>query len=57
MLKTSVKGESVGVLTAKMTNQQRGNKTATQYTKKIEELAKDIQGAYISDGVPNNIAK
>ena len=47
----------VDVLTAKMTNQQRGNKTATQYTKKIEELAKDIQGAYISDGVPNNIAK
>ena len=48
---------SFDVLTAKMINLQRRNKTATQYTKEIEELAKGIHSAYISDGVPSKIAK
>ena len=33
-------------------NIQQKNKTATQYTTEVEKLTKDIQGAYISDGVP-----
>lgn len=55
-LKNSIKGESVDNLTAKLMNIQQKNKTANSYSKEVEELAKAIQGAYISDGVPSNIA-
>ena len=55
-LKNSIKGESVGNLTAKLNNIQQKSKTANQYTQEVEKLAKAIQLAYIADGVPNNIA-
>lgn len=55
-LKNSVKGESVEVLIAKLMNLRQKNKTANDYTKEIEDLTKALEGAYISDGLANNLA-
>ena len=55
-LKKSIKGESVGNLAAKLMNIQQKSKTANQYTQEVEKLAKAIQLAYISDGVPHEVA-
>lgn len=55
-LKNSVKGESVEVITAKLLNLKQKNKTANQYTKEVDELTKALEGAYISDGLTNNLA-
>lgn len=55
-LKTSVKGESVEVLTAKIMNIKQNNKTANVYCNEIETLTKSLETAYISDGLPTDIA-
>ena len=56
-LKTTIRGEPVEVLTAKLMSIQQKDKTANVYTKEVEDLAKAIKSAYISDGVPLNVAE
>lgn len=51
-----VKGELVEVITAKLMNLKQKNKTANQYTKEVDELTKALEGAYIADGLTNNLA-
>lgn len=55
-LKTSVKGDSVKVLTAKLMNVKQSGKNANAYAKEIEDLTKALESAYISDGLPNEVA-
>lgn len=55
-LKTSVKGESVEVLTAKIMNIKQNNKTANAYCGEIENLSKSLENAYICDGLPCELA-
>lgn len=56
-LKTSVKGESVEVLAAKLMNVKQNNKSANIYAKEIEDLAKSLTNAYISDGLTIELAE
>lgn len=55
-LKTSVKGESVEVLTAKIMNIQQSNKSANVYAKEIEDMTRALENAYIGDGLPLELA-
>lgn len=55
-LKNAVKGESVEVLTAKIQNIKQNNKTANTYCAEIEALTKSLETAYISDGLPSELA-
>lgn len=55
-LKCSIKGESVEVLTAKIMNTRQNNKTANTYCSEIESLTKSLENAYISDGLPCELA-
>lgn len=50
-LRSTVKGETVGVLSAKLMNIKQQNKNTTAYVKEIEELTKALESAYISDGL------
>lgn len=50
-LKTSIKTESVEVLTAKIMNIKQGGKTANVFTQEIENLTKCLENAYITDGL------
>lgn len=50
-LKSTVKGETVDVLSAKLMNIKQQGKNTTSYVKEIEELTKALEGAYISDGL------
>lgn len=55
-LKTSVKGESVNVLSAKLMNIRQMGKNTNAYAKEVEDMTKALEGAYISDGLPTEIA-
>lgn len=55
-LRSKVKGESAEVVTAKLMNLKQKTKTANQYTKEVEELTRALEGAYISDGMTNELA-
>lgn len=55
-LNKSVKGESVDVLSAKIQNVRQNNKSANAYCSEIESLTKSLEGAYISDGLPCELA-
>ncbi|XP_041448638.1 uncharacterized protein LOC121404090 [Drosophila obscura] len=55
-LKTTVKGESVEVLSAKLMNLKQKSKTANDYTKEVESLTKLLETAYISDGLSFELA-
>lgn len=55
-LNNTVKGESVEVLTAKIMNTKQNNKTANGYCSEIELLTKASENAYISDGIPCELA-
>ena len=56
-LKSSVKGESVEVLTAKILNIKQLGKAANAYTKEIEDLTKSLQNAYINDGISAELSE
>jgi len=56
-LKGNVKGETVEVLSAKLINLQQRNKTANQYVQEVEQLTKTLEGAYIADGLPLQLAR
>ncbi|XP_039233227.1 myb-like protein P isoform X1 [Drosophila yakuba] len=56
-LKSNVKGETVEVLSAKLMNLQQRNKTANQYTVEVEQLTKMLECAYITDGLPLELAR
>lgn len=55
-LTSSVKGESVEVLSAKIMNIKQNNKTANIYCSEIESLTKLLENAYISDGLSCDLA-
>lgn len=55
-LKTSVKGESVEVVSAKLYNVRQGGKTANAYAAEVESLTKALEGAYIADGLSSQLA-
>lgn len=55
-LSSSVKGESVEVLTAKIMNVKQNNKSANVYCNEIESLIKSLENAYISDGLSCELA-
>lgn len=55
-LQTTVKGESVEVLTAKILNIKQQTKTANTYCNEIELLTKSLENAYISDGLTSELA-
>ncbi|XP_017464486.1 PREDICTED: uncharacterized protein LOC108383115 [Rhagoletis zephyria] len=55
-LRTTVKGESVEVVTAKLMNIRQSSKTATNYCNEIETLTKSLENAYINDGINLNLA-
>jgi len=55
-LSNTVRGESVEVITAKLLNLQQKSKTANQYTQEVEKLTKALEGAYITDGLPSQLA-
>lgn len=56
-LKLAVKGESVDVVSAKIQHLKQHGKTANEYSKEVEELAKSLQSAYISDGLSPSLAE
>lgn len=55
-LKTSIKGETVDVVTAKLMNVRQQNKNTNNYATEVEDLAKRLETAYISDGIPTTLA-
>lgn len=55
-LNSSVKGESVEVLTAKIMNIKQNNKSANAYCGEIESLVRSLENAYISDGLNGDLA-
>ena len=55
-LKTTVKGESVDILVAKLVSIRQQGKPANVYAKENEDLLKKLETAYINDGIPNMVA-
>lgn len=55
-LTRTVKGESVEVIAAKIMNVRQNSKTANNYCNEIEILTKSLENAYISDGLPVELA-
>lgn len=55
-LRSTVKGESVDVITAKLMNIRQSGKNANSYVNEVDDLAKKLETAYISDGLPNETA-
>lgn len=55
-LRSTVKGESTEVITAKIMNIKQNNKSANAYTAEIEELTKSLENAFLSDGLPPQTA-
>lgn len=56
-LKSSVKSEDTQVVTAKLVNAKQNNRPTNEYIQEIETLAKQLEMAYISDGLSSEIAK
>lgn len=57
-LKDNVKGESPDVLKAKLLNIKQKGKTASQYATEMDNLRKQLEAAFIDDGLdPNNAEK
>jgi len=52
-----IKGDSTQVVMSKLLNIKQASKTPIDYAKDIEELAQKLKTAYISDGVPPNVAE
>lgn len=55
-LSNTVKGESVEVLSAKILNIRQNSKSANAYCSEIEQMTKSLETAYISDGLPCELA-
>lgn len=55
-LSSSVKGESVEVLSAKILNIRQNSKSANAYCSEIESLTRTLESAYISDGLSCELA-
>ncbi|KAI8123988.1 hypothetical protein CVS40_5815 [Lucilia cuprina] len=55
-LNSTVKGESVEVLSSKIMKIRQNNKTANAYCTDIENLIKSLENAYISDGLSCELA-
>lgn len=56
-LKSSIKAEDAQAVIAKLVNAKQNNKPTNEYVQEIETLAKQLEMAYISDGLPSEIAK
>lgn len=56
-LKNGIKGESSHLLIAKLLNCKQNSKDSASYASEIESLAENLQKAYISEGVPRQIAE
>ena len=56
-LKKKIKGESTEVISAKILNVKQNSKSANAFTAEIEELTKSLENAFISDGVPHDLAQ
>lgn len=56
-LKKSIKGESVELLTAKIRNIQKKNKSASNYEAEIKSLSSALITAYINLGLSYDLAK
>jgi len=56
-LAAKVKGQPTKAIVAKLLNTKQGNKSANDFVKEIEELAKTLERSYISDGVPAQVVK
>lgn len=50
-LNTNIKGESTDVIKAKLLNIKQKGKSASQYTAEIDSLRKQLEAAYIDDGL------
>lgn len=55
-LKASVKAESTSLIMSKMMNITQSKKKANDYVKEIESLTTDLRRAYITEGLPVNLA-
>lgn len=56
-LKSSIKSEDTQAVTAKLVNAKQNNKPTNEYVEEIETLTKQLEMAYISDGLSSEIAK
>lgn len=55
-LKTVIKGDSTDILVSKLMTAHQGSKPNSVYAQEIDELSKMLSNAYISDGLPPQIA-
>lgn len=56
-LKNALKGESSNLLTSKLLNLRQNHKDTSTYAAEVEQLAQKLQNAFISEGVPNEVAE
>lgn len=56
-LKSSIKSEDTQAVTAKLVNARQNNKPTNEYVQEIETLTKQLEMAYISDGLSSEIAR
>lgn len=56
-LKNHLKGESSSLASSKLLHLKQNNKDATNFAKEVEILSEKLQKAYISEGVPYDVAK
>lgn len=55
-LRNGIKADSSQLLTTKLLNLKQNSKDAVSYSTEIESLAENLKRAYISEGVPHEIA-
>lgn len=55
-LRSTIHGESTDVILSKLMATKQGSKPITGYAKEMEELARSLATAYISEGIPNELA-
>lgn len=56
-LTTDIKGDSSQVVVTKLLNAKQNSKATSEYVTDIENLTKQLENAYISDGIPQTVAK
>lgn len=56
-LKNKIKGESSRLVSARLSHLRQGNKGTDNFANEIESLADRLQKAYISEGVPQDVAQ
>lgn len=56
-LQNSIKGETSQLLTAKILHLKQNDKEAAKYASEVDALAQKLQSAYITEGVPAEVAQ